>query len=101
MDRNEELISKRYDALMFARTPEEAKRSARLLADAVLGEEGLALPLERAMKEVCRRIRPASDPREQARFEAEFLELVFAPTNGNAKTTSGGPNSPSGRSKAA
>ena len=101
MDRNEELISKRYDALMFARTPEEAKRSARLLADAVLGEEGLALPLERAMKEVCRRIRPASDPREQARFEAEFLELVFAPTNGIAKTTQAAPHSPNGRSKAA
>lgn len=84
MDRNEEIITKRYDALMFARTPREAKRAARLLAHAVLGEEGIGLPLERAMKEVCRKLRPASDPRDQARFEAEFLELVYAPTNGLA-----------------
>ncbi len=82
MDRNEELISKRYDALMFARTTDEAKRVARLLAEAVLGEHSLHLPLERAMTEVCRKMRPASDPRDQARFEAEFLELVFAPTGG-------------------
>jgi hypothetical protein len=100
MDRNEELISKRYDALMFARTPEEAKRAARLLADAVLGEEGVALPLERAMKEVCRKIRPASDPRDQARFEAEFLELAFAPAPG-AAAISGTGNPHSSRSKAA
>ena len=63
MDRNEELVNKRYDALMFARNPEEAKRAARLLADAVLGEEGVGMPLERAMKEVCRKIRPAADAR--------------------------------------
>jgi hypothetical protein len=55
MDRNEELISKRYDALMFARNAEEAKRAARLLAQAVLGDEALGLPLERAMREVCRK----------------------------------------------
>jgi hypothetical protein len=82
MDRNEELINKRYDTLMFARNPEEAKRAARLLAETVLGEEGVGMPLERAVKEVCRRIRPAADPRDQARFEAEFLELVFAPSAG-------------------
>jgi hypothetical protein len=82
MDRNEELINKRYDALMFARNPEEAKRAARLLADAVLGEKGVGMPLERAMKEVCRKMRPATDERDQARFEAEFLELVFAPSAG-------------------
>jgi hypothetical protein len=96
MDRNEELVSKRYDALMFARTPDQAKRAARLLADAVLGEEGLGLTLEKAMKEVCRRIRPASDPRDQARFDAEFLELVFTPTNGHNSA-----GTQSGRSKAA
>jgi hypothetical protein len=99
MDRNEELINKRYDALMFARTPEEAKRAARLLADVVLGEEGVALPLERAMKEVCRKLRPASDPRDQARFEAEFLELVFAPAPGAALAGSATPHN--SRSKAA
>jgi len=100
MDRNEELISKRYDALMFARTPEEAKRAARLLADAVLGEEGVALPLERALKEVCRKIRPASDPRDQARFEAEFLELAFAPAPG-ASAPAQNDNPQTTRSKAA
>jgi len=100
MDRNEEMISKRYDALMFARTPEEAKRAARLLADAVLGEEGVAMPLERAMKEVCRKIRPASDPRDQARFEAEFLELAFAPAPG-AHVPAQNHSSPTTRSKAA
>jgi hypothetical protein len=101
MDRNEEIISKRYDALMFARTPEEAKRSARLLAEAVLGEAGLALSLERAMKEVCRKLRPASDPRDQTRFEAEFLELVFSPTNSEHSATQANTASPVGRSKAA
>jgi hypothetical protein len=100
MDRNEEIISKRYDALMFARTPEEAKRAARFLAESVLGEDALHMPLERAMKEVCRKIRPASDPRDQARFEAEFLELVFTPTGGQGAPVSS-PNSNSGRSKAA
>jgi hypothetical protein len=98
MDRNEEIISKRYDALMFARNPEEAKRAAKLLAGAVLGDEGLGLPLERAMKEVCRKIRPAADPREQARFEAEFLELVFAPTSGDVAPAT---DSQRSRSKAA
>jgi hypothetical protein len=100
MDRNEEIISKRYDALMFARTPEEAKRAAKFLAEAVLGEDSLHMPLERAMKEVCRKIRPASDPRDQARFEAEFLELVFTPTGGQGAPVSN-PTTHSGRSKAA
>jgi hypothetical protein len=100
MDRNAEIISKRYDALMFARTPEEAKRAAKFLADAVLGEEALHMPLERAMKEVCRKIRPASDPRDEARFEAEFLELVFTPTGGQGVPVSN-TNTNSGRSKAA
>ena len=99
MDRNEELISKRYDALMFARNSVEAKRCAKLLADAVLGEEGLGMSLERAMKEVCRKIRPAADARDQARFEAEFLELVFSPTG---EGTSGiNTDSQRNRSKAA
>ncbi len=100
MDRNEEIINKRYDALMFARTPEEAKRAARLLADAVLGEEALHMPLERSMQEVCRRIRPASDSRDQARFEAEFLELVFTPTGSQVAPVTNTNTTPS-RSKAA
>lgn len=70
---------------MFARNTEEAKHSARLLAEAVLGEKGLGMPLERAMREVCRKMRPAADSRDQGRFEAEFLELVFAPTNSEGR----------------
>jgi hypothetical protein len=101
MDRNEEIISKRYDALMFARTPEEAKRAAKLLANGVLGESALHIPLERAMREVCRKLRPASDPRDQSRFEAEFLELVFAPTGGQTASAVTHLNPQVGRSKAA
>jgi len=33
------------------------------------------------LKTVYRRLRPAGDAKEQARFEAEFLELVTAPTS--------------------
>jgi hypothetical protein len=85
MDRNEILVNKRYDALMFARNTEEAKRAASQLIEAVLGESGKGVSIDEALRQVCRKIRPAEDSREQARFEAEFLELVFAPT-GNGQT---------------
>ncbi len=80
MDRNEELINTRYDALMFARTPEAAKRAAKSLIEAVLGDASEGMSLETGLREVCRKIRPATDARDQARFEAEFLELALAPT---------------------
>ena len=47
----------------------------------VLGEEALSQPLEDTLRAVCRRLRPAEDAREQARFEEEFIELVTAPTS--------------------
>jgi hypothetical protein len=64
---------------MFARSPESARKAARELAKAVLGEEALLLPLEEALRECCRKLRPSDDPKEQARFEAEFIELGIWP----------------------
>jgi hypothetical protein len=80
MDRNEELINTRYDALMFAQTPEAAKRAAKALIEAVLGDLSAEMPLEEGLRQVCRKIRPATDARDQARFEAEFIELAIAPS---------------------
>jgi hypothetical protein len=80
MDRNEELINTRYDALMFARTPEIARKAAKALIEAVLGEAADGMSLERGLREVCRKIRPASETRDQERFEMEFIELALAPT---------------------
>jgi hypothetical protein len=66
---------------MFANTPEQARQAARELVMLVLGEEALSQPLEDTLRAVCRRLRPAEDAREQARFEEEFIELVTAPTS--------------------
>ena len=66
-----------YDALMFAKTPEIARKAAVALVRVVLGEEAVERPLEETLREVCREIRPSSDPKEQARYEAEFVELVM------------------------
>jgi hypothetical protein len=68
-----------YDALMFAKTPELARRAAVELVRAVLGEEALDRPLDDTLREVCREIRPSSDPKEQERYESEFVELVMGP----------------------
>jgi hypothetical protein len=73
------MINDRYEALMFAKTPEAGRKAARELVRAVLGDEGLKRPLDEALRECCRVIRPSSDPREQARFEAEFVELGIWP----------------------
>ena len=82
MDRNtQNAINARYDALMFATTPEAARKAARALVEIVLGHEAAHRPLEEALREVCRRLRPSENPAEQARFEAEFIELAFAPTS--------------------
>lgn len=81
MDKNAQLINARYDALMFANTPEVARRAARELVRVVLGDEAVDTPLEESLRAVCRKIRPSNDPREQARFEAEFIELAVAPTS--------------------
>jgi hypothetical protein len=79
MNRNAQLINERYDALMFAKSPEVARRAARELARVVLGEDAEGLPLEQALRECCRELRPSADSKEQARFEAEFVELGIWP----------------------
>ena len=81
MDRTSQMINDRYEALMFAKTPEAGRKAARELVRAVLGDEGLKRPLDEALRECCRAIRPSSDPREQARFEAEFVELGIWPAS--------------------
>jgi hypothetical protein len=81
MDRHLQQVNHWYDTLMFANTPKQAKKAARELVRLVLGEDALTQPVEDSLRKVCRRIRPAEDLREQARFEAEFLELVNSPTS--------------------
>jgi hypothetical protein len=72
-------IDSRYDALMFAKTPEAARKAAEELVRTVLGDRAGQLPLRDALRECCRTLRPAQDPKEQARFEEEFVELAFWP----------------------
>jgi hypothetical protein len=81
MTRHAELIHARYEAMLFARSANEARNAARELVRAALGDEALDMPLEEGLREVCRELRPASDPREQFRFEAEFVELGIWPQN--------------------
>jgi hypothetical protein len=81
MDKATELINARYDALMFASTRETAHAAARELVRVVLGDDALDRPLEQTLRDVCRKIRPSGDPKEQARFEAEFVELALAPSS--------------------
>jgi len=81
MNRNTQLINERYDALMFAKSPEAARRAARELVRIVLGDEATTRPLEQALRDCCRRLRPSQDAKEQARFEAEFIELAIWPNS--------------------
>jgi hypothetical protein len=85
MNRNTQLINDRYDALMFAKSPEGARRAARELVRVVLGDEAVSLPLNEALRECCRELRPSQDPKEQARFEAEFIELGIWPSSSSQK----------------
>lgn len=84
MDRHLQEVNTWYDTLMFANSRAQARTAAHELVKLVLGEEALHRPLEDSLRVVCRRLRPAEDGREQARFEAEFLELVTAPTSATA-----------------
>lgn len=77
MTRELQLIQERYDALMFAKSPEQAHEAAWTLARTVLGGEADELSLEEAMRRCCRKIRPAADPRDEPRFETEFIELAL------------------------
>ncbi|MGH9584808.1 MAG: hypothetical protein ACRD4O_17945 [Bryobacteraceae bacterium] len=72
-------INESYDSLMFAKSAPAARKAARELVSALLGEEALKRPLAEALRECCRLLRPAEDPREQERFEAEFVELGVWP----------------------
>jgi hypothetical protein len=85
MNKNTQLINERYDALMFAKSPETARRAARELVRIVLGDEATARPLEQALRDCCRHLRPSQDPKEQARFETEFIELGIWPNSSSAQ----------------
>jgi ribosomal 50S subunit-associated protein YjgA (DUF615 family) len=73
-------INDLYDALMFAKSPQAARHAAEELVRVVLGEKAHNKPLEEALRECCRILRPAADPNEQARYEAEFIELAMWPS---------------------
>ena len=81
MTRAAQQIQERYDSLMFAKSPESARSYAKELVHLVLGERASQLSLQEAMRETCRLIRPSADPREQVRFENEFIELAIWPQN--------------------
>lgn len=81
MNRRIQMINDRYEAMMFAKTAEQARGAARELIRAVLGDEAAQKPLERALRECCRVMRPSQDPREQQRFEEEFIELGIWPNS--------------------
>jgi hypothetical protein len=83
MNKQAQIINERYETMMFAKTPAAARQAARQLVQTVLGDEALTKPLDEALRECCRRFRPAADPKEQARFESEFLELALWPTGAN------------------
>lgn len=81
MNRYTELVNARYEAMMFAKTAEDARKAAHELVRVVLDEDAPKRSLEEALRETCRRLRPSQDPREQARFEAEFVELGIWPNS--------------------
>ncbi|HLH01425.1 MAG TPA: hypothetical protein VKX25_01545 [Bryobacteraceae bacterium] len=82
MNRRTQMINDRYEAMMFAKSAEQARASARELIRVVLGDEAAQKPLEEALRECCRVMRPSHDPREQQRFEEEFIELGIWPNSG-------------------
>ncbi len=81
MNRQTQIINDRYEAMMFAKSAEAARRAARELVQVVLGDEAANRPLEKALRECCRELRPSEDPKEQARFESEFIELGIWPAS--------------------
>jgi hypothetical protein len=86
MTRAAQQIQERYNALMFAKTRESARAYATELVHLVLGERASQLSLQEAMRETCRQIRPSADPREQVRFENEFIELAVWPQSQNSES---------------
>lgn len=85
MNRRTQMINDRYEALMFAKTSEQARKAAVGLIRAVLGEAALERPFEEALRDCCREMRPSHDPKEQQRFEAEFIELAIWPETNAAR----------------
>ena len=79
MPRRNASIDTHYEALLFAKSAEAAREAAVELIRIVLGEDAAARPLEGALRDCCRVLRPAKDPREELRFEQEFLELAIWP----------------------
>ena len=79
MNRHTQMINDRYEAMMFAKTSSEALGAARELIKIVLENDGPELPVEEGLRKCCRVLRPSHDPREQQRFEAEFIELGIWP----------------------
>ena len=80
MNRNSQVINDRYEALMFAKSPQGALKAARELVRVVLGDAALDRPLEETLRQCCRQLRPSQDPKEQARFETEFVEMGIWPS---------------------
>jgi putative hemolysin len=70
---------------MFAKSSEAARKAGRELIRVVLGEEAASRPLEQALRDCCRQLRPSKDPKEQGRFEAEFIELAIWPNSSSQK----------------
>jgi hypothetical protein len=81
MTRHAQVVDACYDRLLFAKTAAQARAAASDLVVLVLGDTAVDLSLEEALRECCREMRPASDPIEQARFEAEFVEMGIWPTS--------------------
>jgi hypothetical protein len=79
MARISEVIDARYEALMFAKSSAAARRAAMDLIEVVLGDEAADYSLERGLRECCQVLRPADDPKEQVRYENEFIELGIWP----------------------
>jgi hypothetical protein len=79
MTRHAQVVDACYDRLLFAKTAAQARAAASELVLLVLGDSALELPLDEALRECCRELRPASDSIEQTRFEAEFVELGIWP----------------------
>jgi hypothetical protein len=82
MNRADASINASYDALLFAKDARSARVAAARLIRGVLGDESTQQPFEEALRRCCRILRPAADPKEQARFEEEFIELAIWPSAG-------------------
>jgi hypothetical protein len=79
MARISEVVDARYEALLFAKSAADARSAASALIEVVLGDEAVDCSLERGLRQCCQMLRPADDPKEQVRYENEFIELGIWP----------------------